>query len=370
MVKVSLVKCKSYDAADVAAAVRHAVDLLGGMEKFVKRDERVLLKPNLLTDAAPDQGITTHPEVVRAVIRLLKPLTKNIYCGDSPSVWGEQRDIDRVYETTGIKGVCQEEGVELVYFTKPKMYGAYPLTEWLEKCDRLISLPKFKTHGFTVLTGGLKNLFGLVIGMYKIKIHRDNPQPDDLCKAIVDIYGVRRPDLTILDGIVAMEGEGPGSGGTLRPSELIAASPEALALDVVLAKIMGLEPADIPTNREAFRRGWQPADIKAIEIAGEHLQNCVLEGFRLPKTTFLNKMPKWAIDVIKQFLQMKVVVLLDKCRRCHLCQKSCPAGAIEVNEKGAMIRRRMCIYCLCCQEICPHGAIRVKKNFLLRLIGA
>ena len=122
------------------------------------------------------------------------------------------------------------------------------MTDWLGKCDRLVSVPKFKTHGFTILTAGIKNLFGLVIGMNKMKIHRDNPRPDGLSKALVDIYEVRPPDLTIMDGVVAMEGDGPGTAGVLRPMGLVAASPNALSLDMILSCIMGLTPQDIPTN--------------------------------------------------------------------------------------------------------------------------
>ncbi len=145
--QVSLVKCRSYDTAEVESAVKRSVELLGGVEKFIKPEERVLIKPNLLTDARPEEGIDTHPEVVRAVIRLIKPLTKNIYCGDAPGVFEGKKDIDRVYEVSGIRRVCKEEGIELVYFTQAKMKGSYPLTDWIDKCDRLISVPKFKTHG-------------------------------------------------------------------------------------------------------------------------------------------------------------------------------------------------------------------------------
>ncbi len=365
--KVSLVKCTSYDTAQVETAVKRAVDLLGGVEQFIKPDEKVLIKPNLLMDATPEEGIDTHPEVVRAVIRSLKSVTKNIYCGDSPSVWGEHRDIDHVYEVAGMKKVCLDEGVELVYFTSPKMKGSYPLTDWLDKCDRLVSIPKFKTHGFTVLTAGIKNLFGLVIGMNKIKVHKDNPRPDDLSRALIDIYEIRRPDLTVLDGITAMEGQGPGHSGSLRPMNLIAASPDALALDIILSVLMGLSPDDIPTTKEAIRRGLGQGDLSSIEVFGENLKTFVTGDFKLPKTTFLNKVPKWIIDISKQFLKMEPTVLRKKCKICSLCVKGCPGEAIVIKNKHISIDPKKCILCLCCQEICPHGAVEIRKSFLLRM---
>ncbi|MFH0877701.1 MAG: DUF362 domain-containing protein [Candidatus Omnitrophota bacterium] len=367
MTKVSLVKCKGYDAADVTAAVRHAVDLLGGMGKFVGPNKKVLLKPNLLTDAAPEAGITTHPEVLRAVIRLLKPLTKNIYCGDSPSVWGEHKDIDRVYEVTGTKDICREEGVELVYFTTPKLYRTYPLTDWLDKCDRLISIPKFKTHGLTVLTAGIKNLFGLVVGMHKMKIHYDYPRPQDLCKALVDLYEIRNPDLTILDGVVAMEGEGPGSGGILRQMNLVAASPDALSLDMVLSRVMGLFPSDIPTNQEARARGVGPLDLGGIAVTGGELGAFCVNDFKRPKATQLNQAPKWFIHLFKQILKFRIRINARRCQVCGLCLKSCPAQAMALESNRVRIDDEKCLRCLCCQEICPKGAIDVEKNFLWRL---
>ncbi len=366
--KVSLIKCSSYDTAEVQAAVRKAVDLLGGIEAFVKPGERVLIKPNLLTDARPEEGIDTHPEVVRAVIRLVKPVTKNIYCGDSPSVWGERQDVNRVYEVSGVKKVCLEEGVELVYFTTPKMFGTYPLTDWLTKCDRLISVPKFKTHGFALLTAGIKNLFGLVVGMHKIEVHRNGLRPEDLSKALVDIYELRKPDLTILDGVVAMEGEGPGSSGSLRSIDLVLASADALAVDMVLSSVMGISPCDIPTNREAFQRGLGQKDLASVEILGDDLKNFVVKDFKLPKTTYLTKMPKWLMGISKKILLMRPCVRHKRCQVCGLCQKICPVRAIRLENKRIRIDNKKCIMCLCCQEICPHNAIAIKKNIILQLL--
>jgi uncharacterized protein (DUF362 family)/Pyruvate/2-oxoacid:ferredoxin oxidoreductase delta subunit len=365
---VSLVRCLSYAQAEVEAAVKRSIDLLGGIGRFVKPDEKVLIKPNLMTISTPQEGIDTHPEVVRAVIRLVKSVTKNIYCGDSPSVWGERQDVSRVYEVSGIKDVCAQEGVELVYFTTAKMFGAYPLTDWLTRCERLISVPKFKTHGFAVLTAGIKNLFGLVVGMHKVKIHRDRLLPEDLSKALVDIYELRRPDLTILDGIVAMQGDGPGSGGSLRPMDLIAASVDALSIDVVLSSVMGVAPSDIPTNREARHRGLALADLASIEILGEDLKDFLTKDFQLPKTTYLKKMPKGLLGIPKRILAMKPCVRHKRCTACGLCQKICPVGAIRLDDERVHMDHKKCVMCLCCQEICPHNAIDVKKSLLLRLL--
>ncbi len=369
--KVSLVRCGSYDAAQVQAAVAEAVRLLGGIERFVRAGEKVLLKPNLLTDAAPERGIDTHPEVVRAVIRLLRPVTKHIICGDSPSVWGEKKDIGRVYEVSGIKKVCAEEGVELVYFSRSQLVKGYPLASWAFSCDRLINIPKFKTHGFTILTACLKNLFGLVVGMHKMKIHFDHPRAADLSRVIVDIYEARRPDLNIVDGITAMEGEGPGSAGTLKHMELIAAGGNGVCVDMVLAHLMRQDIFVIPTNKEAVRRGLGPGRLDDINILGGLLSDFTAASFKLPKASILARLPRMpgALSrLLTAFLSLKPYVETSRCRLCGLCAKSCPAGAIRLDAGGVRFRRSRCILCFCCQEVCPHGAIDVRKNFFLRLI--
>ncbi len=370
--KVSLVRCESYDTAEVEAAVKRSVDLLGGIGRFIKPGEKVLLKPNLLTNVAPETGIVTHPEVLRAAIRLIKPVTKNIFCGDSPSVWGEKPDVAKVYETTGMKEICRQEGIEIVYFTHPVMKGIYPLEDFAFKADRLINIPKFKTHGFTVLTAALKNLFGLVVGMHKMKVHLDNPKPVHLSKVIVDIYEARKPDLNILDGVIAMEGQGPGSTGTLKKMNLVSASADGLSMDMVLARLMELKVSDIPTNKEALARGLGIADPDAIEVLGEKLDDFIAYDFKLPKSSFLSKMPpmpKWAAETIVSCLSQKPCSVASKCKLCGLCQKGCPAGAIFERKGKIVFNRSKCILCLCCQEICPHGAIDIEKGLLLKILG-
>ncbi len=367
--KVALVKCLSYEPYEVQEAVEKSLSLLGGVGQFVKSGESVLIKPNLLTDAAPVTCIDTHPEVVRGVIRSLKAVAGKIYCGDSPTVWGKPKDVNRVYEISGIKDVCLQEGVELVSFSMPKMHNGFLLTDWLDRCDRFVSVPKFKTHGLTVLTGAIKNLYGLVVGMYKMKLHRDYPCPVDFAKVLVDIFEAARPDLTILDGVTALEGEGPGSGGILKQVNLIAASPDALALDTVLAFVMGVKPGCIATNAEAFKRGLGCDDINGIDMIGESLASFSSTRFKLPSTSYLSMMPKWAIYILKYLLRTKPQIAASKCKLCGLCQKSCPVGAIRQEAGRVIIDYKKCILCLCCQEFCPHAAIEIKKSLLLRLRG-
>ena len=165
--QASIIKCRTYNPSEIQKAVRESVELIGGIGNFVKSSDKVLIKPNLLMATTPDTAIDTHPEFVRAVIRLVKETGAKIILGDSPSVCGEPQDIDNVYEQSGIKKIAEEEEVELVKFGRRNMKSGYLFTSWIDECNCIISLPKFKTHELTILTGAIKNLFGLIPGLYK-----------------------------------------------------------------------------------------------------------------------------------------------------------------------------------------------------------
>ncbi|MCU0652555.1 MAG: DUF362 domain-containing protein, partial [Candidatus Omnitrophica bacterium] len=272
--EISLVKCNSYEFSLVSASIRRAVDLLGGIEKFVQPASKVLVKPNLLMAKEPEFGITTHPEVVRAVIKILKEINCKVIVGDGPSVWGGfVENVEEVYAKTGIKKVCLEEQVELVEFDKRRMREKFPLTTWLDECDYFINLAKFKTHELTLLTGGVKNLFGLVSGTFKTELHKNYFDPEDFARVVVDIYAEAKPNLTIIDGILAMEGDGPATSGKLRKANVLLAGSDCVALDSVLASIMGIQPKDVLTTKIASQRGLGEANINAISILGEQLKD-------------------------------------------------------------------------------------------------
>ncbi|MFH1269711.1 MAG: DUF362 domain-containing protein, partial [Candidatus Omnitrophota bacterium] len=289
---VSIVRCRDYEPGRVLEATRKALDLLGGISAFIPAGSRVLVKPNLLMSKEPESGIDTHPEVVRAVIKILKGINCSIFLGDGPSTWGKYlENPDEVYEKSGMKRVCREEGVELVYFENKCWKRNLPLATWLDKCDRVVNLPKFKTHDLMVLTGAIKNLFGFVWKIHKTELHKKHYCVDDFAGVLVDIYEEVRPSLTVIDGIVAMEGDGPGTSGKLRSAGLLFAGKDCVALDSILALIMGIEPKDVLSTREAAARGLGIADIKSISVAGERLEDVIGEPFILPSTSLKTKIP-------------------------------------------------------------------------------
>ncbi len=368
--KVSIVKCADYSQPQVCSKVKEAIDLFGGIEKFVPSGSSVLVKPNLLMAKPPEAGIDTHPEVVRGVIRVLKQARCKIYVGDGPSVWGGQAEnVDSVYEQSGIKRVCAEEGVELVRFDKRRWRTNFPLTTWIDEAQYLVSVPKFKTHEFTLLTGAIKNLYGLVSGTYKTELHKKYFERSEFSKILVDIYEQKKPALSVVDGIVAMEGDGPGTSGRLRQLGLLIAGPDAVAVDSVLAEIMGVRPQDVLTNREANIRGLGESDIGNIDILGERLADIKGRPFLLPTASLRSRIPQPVINLIRRFIYYRPAVQSKECSSCGACIEACPNQVIRRKNGKIYIDYSRCIYCFCCQESCPNSAIRIRKSLLARLAG-
>jgi uncharacterized protein (DUF362 family)/Pyruvate/2-oxoacid:ferredoxin oxidoreductase delta subunit len=368
---VSLVKCPSYEPAQVFSAVQASVALLGGMAAFVKPKSKVLVKPNLLMAKLPDAGITTHPEVIRAVVRLLKELDCTIYVGDGPSVWGRHADeVGLVYRTTGMEAVCAQEGVELVRFDKKRWRGKFPLTTWIDNVDHVVNVPKFKMHNLTVLTGGLKNLFGMVSGTFKTELHKKHYELEAFAAVIVDIYQEVMPALTIVDGIIGLEGDGPATAGKLCAPGVLVASSDAVAVDSVLAQLAGIAPFAVLTTKLAHQRGLGQGDPASIAILGASLDQAKGRPFLLPSTSTLrNKIPQPVINLVKTWIKHYPYLLKDKCIRCATCVVACPMQAVQMENHLIRFDYTKCISCFCCQEMCPASAIRTKKSLFAKLIG-
>lgn len=369
--QVSIIKCKDYNPELVLGSVRMAIDLLGGITNFIKPRSKVLVKPNLLMAKGPESGIVTHPEILRAVIIILKEINCKILVGDGPCVWGKQiEDVTDVYRLSGVSKVCEEEGVELVKFDKRRMRKKFPLTTHLDECDHLVSIPKFKTHELTLLTGAIKNLFGLIPGTFKTELHKNYFDNCDFSRILVDILEEAKPSLTIVDGILALEGDGPATSGKTRELGLILAGQDCVAIDALMAKIMNIEPFDVLSTKEAATRGLGVGDINSIEVLGEKLSDVIERSFLLPASSAIRKnVPKLIIALVKKFIRYYPESIPSKCIRCVACINICPNKCITMKKWGIAFDYNECIACFCCQEACPEAAIRVRKSLLARIIG-
>ncbi len=365
MAKVSIVKCADYKREQVHEAVERSIDLVGGIEEFVKPGMKVLLKPNLLSPRPPEDCVDTHPEVVRALVRLVKDAKGTPIIGDSPGGYGN--NVDEVFRISGMKNMAKEEGVDLVKFRASRFVDGIPISRYVFDCDCFISIPKLKTHCLTMMTAAVKNTFGTVTGLYKAECHSRAPKEDDFAKIIARIHSISRPRLNVLDGIAAMEGDGPSSGD-VKEMGLVMASSDAVAMDSCIAKIVGLAPLDILTTREAYKLGLGEADLSRIEIIGDDISAFASKGFKLPQTMPLRLLPKKIAEGLASFVKFRPVIAKSRCRGCNLCKISCPVDAIESDGDYCKINYTRCVTCMCCHEVCPYTAIDIKRSVLAKLI--
>lgn len=366
MAKVSLVKCTDYRQESVEPAVKRSIDLVGGIDAFVKPGMKVLLKPNLLSARLPEEGVDTHPEVVRSVARLVKAAGGDVTIGDSPGGYG--KNSDEVFERSGMKRIAEEDGFRVVKFTNSKYIDGFPIATPVLESDCIISIPKLKTHCITLITVGVKNSFGMVSGLHKAECHSRAPKAEDMAKLLAKVYSLRKPHLTIVDGIVAMEGDGPAAG-TLRSMNLVMASRDAVAIDACVARIIGIKPEDVLTTKEAYNMGLGEMDLSRIEVLGERLEDVSVKDYKLPKTVKVLKwMPKAFLESVMSLVKFRPVIDIKTCKRCRVCEEGCPVEAIRISADICTVDYHKCIKCLCCYELCPHKAISVKGNILTKLV--
>lgn len=373
-------KCFSYDLSEVSLALRAALGHIGGMKTYVQPDQRVLIKPNLLASRSPETAVTTHPAVVEAVVKLVQECQGHPYIADSPAGFGDAEKIKHIWRITGMMDVANRTGAQLLTVEKSSLKEICLQTNRekiktiildREKAgfDVIINVPKFKTHDLTGFTGAIKNMFGFVPGLSKVYFHKAAPGKEIFSDLLVELFKHCTPELTIMDGILGMEGEGPGSQGIPRPIGILLASPNALALDMVVEHLMGFPQGKTAIVKAAIREGLGPAKMENIEVRGAPLAEIKPEHFLLPPTSFLEKIPDFFIPVVtavaKRIRLSKPFVEQHLCSGCLVCISSCPVGALEKKGKRIRVVYQKCIECFCCVELCPHKAITAKRGFLL-----
>ncbi len=335
----------------------------------------VLLKPNLLGGHQPEKGVTTHPVVMRSLIRVLRSKgIKDIRIGDSP---GGTARIETVYKITGMKEIAATEGVELLNFgksgVKSIMRDGFDLLidSQVLQAPAIINLAKYKTHSLTMFTGAVKNLFGTIPGLKKSDYHRLYPDPERFAAMLVALYQQLSPQilLNVIDGIWGMEGEGPSSGKP-RQFGLMFASESASAIDFVAAGMMGFNSEDIPTVRYSMEKDNLLSDDIEIE---QQWDNFVFPRVKRGRgslySSFINKVPKFVQRLFYRLYDYHPA-FNNKCRLCRICVESCPVQVITIKEGAPTpeIDYSGCIKCMCCHEFCPYGAVYIKKTLLAKIL--
>ncbi len=371
LARVAIVRAQHYEIGELRVAVAKSLALIGGLEQIVRHGTKVFVKINHLPPPSPpERGIVTHPVFTEAVLELLKEMGANITIGDDV----ETEDEDG-FALSGYREMCRRLDVKLVNlreagFIARKCDGAVLKEVYISRLalesDVIINLPKFKTHSLTLLTGGIKNLYGVIPTGLRRQYHGEFLNVEDFCRALVDIYSLAQPQVSIMDGIMAMEGEGPGSG-QVRHLGVILASRDTVALDAVASEIIGLEPDEVLTTRFAAERGLGVADPVHIETVGEKIEAVAVSDFKLPATmsrTLTKLVPRALGRFAVSQISPRPYVKKKNCTACGECVKACPNGAATIPDKNAEINQAICIRCMCCHEVCRFDAIVPHRPFV------
>ncbi|RKD22519.1 Uncharacterized conserved protein, DUF362 family [Caminicella sporogenes DSM 14501] len=379
MEKVSLIRCDEYIYEDVKESIKQSFMNLGGIDRYIKKGEKVLLKLNLLMKKKPEEATTTHPIFVRALADVLIENGAEIIIGDSPGGPFNEKILRGIYKATGMEEVAQITGAVLNYNTNSvevinehgKLLKKMTVIEVLKKVDKVISVSKLKTHGMVMFTGAVKNMFGIIPGLLKAEYHFKMPKIEEFSDALVDICLCGNPILSFMDGIVGMEGEGPSAGKPRKVGAVIA-STSPYHLDVVATSIINIKPSNVPTIMRCIERGIVKGNLEDILLIGGKIEDFKIEDFKVPKIrsiSFLKgKIPKFLERYLNNILKPKPVFHHDICIGCRDCEKSCPPKAIKMINGKPEVNLDKCIRCFCCQELCPKKAVKIHRPWILDMI--
>ena len=372
MASVSISKCNSYDTKEVQGAVDSCLDKLGGLSSLIKPDDRVLIKPNILIAKPPEEAVTTHPALIEAIIMVIKKVGAVPLVGDSPG--GLVGNVGEHWKVTGIEEVCNRLNVEILNFESSGVYekringNHYHIAKPVLDADFIINVPKIKTHGLTILTCAIKNMYGTIPGLTKVNYHKEAPKPSDFAELVVDIFALSKPGLNIVDGIIGMDGNGP-SAGNPKEMGLILASTDSVAIDSLICQILGKNPLKVPTNKNAYERGLGEADINKIKVLG--YQPDVIDDFKWPPNiaSSLDMVPSFISKGLMRFWWSRPVIDPEVCTKCGKCVKNCPVEALSAGVKIPEFDYPECINCMCCMEMCPEKAVKLEKSMLSKLLS-
>jgi len=374
--RVFLTRCPTYDREAVSGRIEAMFRALE-FDRFVKPGMRVAVKPNLVMRAAPEAAVTTHPAVTAAVCRWLSERGADVVVAESPGGPYTPALMHAIYSGCGYREAAQTEGFRLnedyshgtLSVPDGKKCSAFPVITPFLEADLIVDIAKLKSHCMTMLSGAVKNMFGAVPGLLKPELHCRFPDKEDFAGMLVDLCAALKPRICVIDGITAMEGNGP-SGGQPRSMQVLAAAENPFALDWVCAQLIGMRPQEIPMLRAGMERGLSPQNIGQIEVLGEPVNALRQKNFLQPESkscNFAYRLPKVLRPAAEKLLTPVPKIRKRECIGCGKCAESCPQHTISIVERKAVIRYQNCIRCYCCQEMCPRHVIDIKRLSLFDL---
>lgn len=374
---VAIVRCADYGEETCERALREVLVPFGGLD-WVRPGMRVVIKANLVSAMKPEKAATTHPALLAALTRMLRERGANVVIGDSPGGTFAAPHLNAVYRVCGLSE-AEAAGAELNRdFSQkeadlPEAHTAKHITYtgYLDGADAIISFCKLKSHGMLSLSAATKNLFGAIPGIIKPEYHYRYPDPMDFADMLIDLNEFFRPKLYLVDAVQTMEGNGP-TAGTPKYMGALLAGTNPHKIDLLCAKLIGLEAKNVPTLRAAQERGLTPASAEELEISGDAEEFVCKDFVTVQKgtgTDFGAQKGKLLGAAAKTVLRARPKLKRSRCVGCGVCRNTCPAHAIVIEKGKAKIDRRACIRCFCCQEFCPKGAMRVHRTWVARIAG-
>ena len=376
---VSVARMAEYTPEGARAALEDVLAPLGGLD-FVKRGDRVVIKANLVSAMKPEESATTHPTLLCALCDMLSERGAIVIVGDSPGGLYNSAFVGRVYTVSGVRAVT-EHGASLnddysqreAIFDDAEVLHSFTYTGYLDGADHIINFCKLKSHGMMGMSCAAKNMFGTIPGVIKPEYHFRFPEYDKFADMIVDLDEYFHPTLSIADAVVGMEGNGP-TAGTPRAIGCLLASHSPHNLDMIAAKILGFERAELPILESAYRRGMVYESADEVNLIGE-IDSLILEDFeRVVERRSLQFSGDGKSGIKRAFSSFASSILTTKpklvksmCVGCGICRDICPAKAIVIKNKKAKIDRSECIRCFCCQEFCPKSAMKVYRTPIAKL---
>ena len=376
---VSVVPLSEYSMESARTSLLALLAPLGYPEKITE-GMTVVVKANLVSAMKPDEAATTHPVLLCALTDILVERGARVIVGDSPGGLYNAAFVGRVYNKTGMRELIPH-GASLnddftekaATFPEGKVLKEFTYTAYLDKADLIINFCKLKSHGMMGMSCAAKNMFGAIPGVIKPEYHFRFPRYEDFADMIVDLDEYFHPDISIADAVVGMEGNGP-TAGTPKAINCLLASHSPHNLDMVAARILGFEREELPILEAAYRRGMTPESYEGVSVFGG-VDQLVLSDFeRVVERRSLEFSGDGKSGVKKLFSGIAAAVLrtrprLEKnlCIGCGICRDICPAKAIVIKKKKAVIDKKRCIRCFCCQEFCPKSAMKVKRTAIASL---